>query len=164
VQFDHTYPGRHMSFYRWATAAVALLSTPVSVGAAQSSTDSVTAAAAVQRFHEALERGDSLAALDLLTQDAVVLESGGRETKAEYRHHHLPGDIAFARAVPSRSGPLRVTVQGDVAWVASAGTTTGDYRGRTIDVATAELMVLSRAPAGWRIRAIHWSSRPRSKK
>jgi hypothetical protein len=29
-------------------------------------------------------------------------------------------------------------------------------------VATAELVVLSRSAGGWRIRAIHWSSRPRS--
>jgi hypothetical protein len=37
----------------------------------------------------------------------------------------------------------------------------GEYRGKAVDIASAELLVLTRAPAGWRIRAIHWSSRPR---
>lgn len=146
----------------WA-AIVALLSLPASVAAAQSSPGSRAALAVVERFHQALAEGDSLAALELLAEDATILESGGREDKAEYRGHHLPGDIAFARAVPSRPGPRSVTVEGDVAWVTSTSTTTGEYRGRKIDVQGAELIVLSRGSEGWRIRAIHWSSRPHAK-
>ena len=38
-------------------------------------------------------------------------------------------------------------------------TTTGSYRDRPINAAGAELMVLVRTPVGWRITAIHWSSR-----
>jgi ketosteroid isomerase-like protein len=150
------------SIKRWA-AAFALLSIPISTGAAQSGTDSLAALSVVQQFHAALEKGDSLAALGLLADDVVVLESGSREDKAEYRHHHLAGDIAFSRAVPSRPGPRSVTIEGDVAWVTSTSTTTGEYRGRKIDAQGAELIVLTRGPDGWRIRAIHWSSRPRSK-
>jgi ketosteroid isomerase-like protein len=142
--------------------AVAMIVSPSS-SQAQSGTDSLAVLAAVTQFHHALQRGDSAAALDLLADDAIVLESGGRETRSEYRHHHLPGDMAFARAVPSRPGSRVVTVEGDAAWVVSTGTTTGDYRGRHVDVATAELVVLSRSAGGWRIRAIHWSSRPRSR-
>jgi ketosteroid isomerase-like protein len=148
-------------FCRWV-AALALLGP--SVAAAQSGTDSLNALAAVQRFHGALERGDSLTALDLLAEDAVVLESGSRESKAEYRGHHLPGDIAFARELPGRSGARSVTVDGNVAWVTSTSSTTGEFRGRKIDAQGAELIVLTRGPQGWRIRAIHWSSRPRATK
>jgi ketosteroid isomerase-like protein len=150
------------SIRRWA-AVFALLSIPRSAGAAQSGPDTLAALNAVERFHAALEKGDSLAALDLLADDVVVLESGGREDKAEYRRHHLPGDIAFSRSVPGRPGPRSLRVEGDVAWVTSTSTTTGEYRGRKIDAQGAELMVLSRTPQGWRIRAIHWSSRPRAK-
>ena len=150
-----------MSTSSHCLAVLALLVAP-SAGSAQSKADSVTALALVERFHQALENGDSLAALDLLAADAVILENGGREDKAEYGRHHLPGDIAFAGAVPSRPGQRRVTVQGDAAWVTSISTTTGEYRGRKIDLQGAELIVLSREPQGWRIRAIHWSSRPRS--
>lgn len=127
--------------------------------AAASANDSAAVLAVVERYHDALARGDSTTALSLLARDAVILESGGFETRAEYRSHHLPGDIAFARAVRRERGPIRVTIQGDVAWVSSTSTSRGEYRGRTVNSAGAELMVLSRGPDGWWIRAIHWSSR-----
>lgn len=123
--------------------------------------DSAAVAAAVDRYHAALASGDSAAALALLSDDAIILESGGQETRAEYRGHHLPGDIEFARAVRSQRGPVRVRVQGDVAWATSTSTTQGEFRGRAINSAGAELMVLVRTPGGWRISAIHWSSRAR---
>ena len=121
--------------------------------------DSAAVATAVTRYHDALISGDSAAALALLADDAVILESGGAETRAEYRSHHLPADIAAARAMPTARGPLRVRVHGDVAWVTSTSTTQGEYRGRAVNSAGAELMVLSREHDGWKIRAIHWSSR-----
>ena len=124
--------------------------------------DSAQVAATVERFHQALAAADSAAALALLTPDVEVLESGGVETRAEYRSHHLAADIEFARAVRSERGPLRVRVRGDVAWATSTSTARGEFRGRAVDSAGAELMVLVRTPEGWRIAAIHWSSRRRS--
>jgi ketosteroid isomerase-like protein len=121
--------------------------------------DSAAAARTVERFHAALEAGDSLAALELLTDDALVLENGVVETKDEYRSHHLPGDIAFARAVRREAGPTRVIVRGDVAWATSTSTVQGTFRDRPVNSRTVELMVLERAADGWRIAAIHWSSR-----
>ena len=121
--------------------------------------DSAAVVAVVERYNEALARGDSATALSLLAPDAVILESGGVETREEYRSHHLPADIAFARAVRRERGPVRVAIQGDVAWVSSTSTSQGEYGGRTVNSAGAELMVLSRESDGWRIRAIHWSSR-----
>lgn len=121
--------------------------------------DSAAVVATVERYHAALAAGDSATALLLLTPDAVVLESGGMETRAEYRAHHLPADIEFARAVTRERGPIRVTVRGDAAWAASTSTTVGEFRGRKIDARGAELMVLTRSADGWKISAIHWSSR-----
>jgi ketosteroid isomerase-like protein len=115
----------------------------------------------VQRFHSAIAAGDSLAALALLTDDAVVLESGGLETKAEFRQHHLPADIGFAQSTKAERRVHSVARRGDVAWVASTSTTTGTFSGRAINSTGAELMVLVRTPSGWRISAIHWSSRAR---
>jgi ketosteroid isomerase-like protein len=123
--------------------------------------DSTAVARAVAAYHDALARGDSAAALELLAPDAVILEAGGRETLAEYRSHHLAADIAFARAVPSRRGAVHVTLAGSVAWAASTSETQGSFNGRPVDSRGAELMVLTRSPSGWRIRAIHWSSRSR---
>ncbi|HVE79539.1 MAG TPA: DUF4440 domain-containing protein [Gemmatimonadaceae bacterium] len=125
------------------------------------SRDSAEVVAAVERFAGALAEGDSAAALALLTADAVVLEGGQVETLEQYRAHHLPADIAYARTVRRERGPVAVTVRGDAAWARSASTARGEFRGRPVDPAAAELMVLVRTPAGWRISAIHWSSRAR---
>lgn len=124
-------------------------------------TDSAEVARTVTRFHQALAAGDSAGALALLTEDAIILEAGGVETRTEYRAHHLPGDIEFARAIRSARGPVRVRVRGDGAWATSTSTTQGEFRGRQINSAGAELMVLTRTPSGWRISAVHWSSRTR---
>lgn len=128
---------------------------------AQGKEDSLAVVHAVRSYHAALVAGDSLAALALLAPDAVILESGGRESRDEYRSHHLPGDIQFARAVPSERGEVKVSVAGDVAWAVSTSTTSGTFRDRAINSTGAELMVLSRSGSGWLIRAIHWSSRTR---
>jgi len=123
--------------------------------------DSAAIVAVVEAFHAALGAGDSVGALALLAPDAVVLESGDLESRAEYAEHHLGADMAFTRAVPSTRVTTEVVQDGAVAWVASVTTSKGTYRGREISSQGAELMVLSRTDAGWRIRAIHWSSRRR---
>ena len=127
----------------------------------QSRGDSAAVAATVERFHAAVVAGDSTLALSLLALEAVVLESGGIETREEFRAHHLPADIAFAQAVKTEHGPMHVFVRGDVAWVSSTSTTTGEYRGRPVNSAGAELVVLARVGQEWKISAIHWSSRAR---
>ena len=113
----------------------------------------------VERFHGALAAGDSAAARALLAPEAVILESGGIETVDEYTSHHLAADMAFAAAVASERGPIQVTVRGDVAWAVSTSRSRGRYGDRDIDSTGAELVVLSRGPEGWRIEAVHWSSR-----
>jgi len=123
--------------------------------------DSADVAAALSRFHAALAAGDSATALTLLSPDLEVLESGGIESLADYRAHHLAADIEFARSVSSTRKLIRVTVRGDVAWVVSESTTQGQSAGRTINSVGAELAVLRRGTTGWRIAAIHWSSRNR---
>jgi uncharacterized protein (TIGR02246 family) len=123
--------------------------------------DSLAVIQVVEQYSAALAAGDSAKALSLLTPDAVVLESGGMETREDYRSHHLPADIAFSSGVPSQRTVRRVQVKGDMAWVASTSISQGEFRGRAINSTGAELMVLTRTPDGWRISAIHWSSRAR---
>ena len=142
------------------TLAFAIALAGVSAGPALAQgPDQQAVLATVKAFHEALAQGDSLAALKLLADDVSVMESGGLETRAEYRGGHLPGDIAFARAVPSTRVEPVVVIQGDVAWIVGTSRTTGTYRDQPVNSAGAELMVLTRTPDGWRIRAVHWSSR-----
>jgi ketosteroid isomerase-like protein len=129
--------------------------------ASSADSDSADVAKAVADYHKALVDADSAAVLALLAPDAVILESGGLETRAEYISHHLPGDIAFAKAIPSTGGPIQVTVAGNTAWTAGTSTTQGNFNGRAINSASAESMVLTKGSKGWKIRAIHWSSRNR---
>ncbi len=121
--------------------------------------EAATVAATVQSFHAALESGDTEAAASLLAPDAVVLESGGKETLEEYLGHHLLEDIKFAQAVAGTRGQPEVTIVGDVAWASSTSITRGTYQSRPLNLVGAELMVLTRTASGWEIRAIHWSSR-----
>lgn len=147
-----------------AVTCSAFLVTPPLASAGAQSADSAAVVRTITRFHTSLVAGDSVAALDLLAANVTILESGGVETRADYRSHHLPGDIAFAQTVKTERGSVHVVVNGDVAWATSTNTTEGQYKGRAINSAGAELMVLTRAkgaPDGWRISAIHWSSRVR---
>ena len=160
----------HVKRYRTTTApiaAVAVISLLASAtgraparGFAQGvQTDSAAVVAVVDRYHQALSDGDTATVLSLLANDAMILESGDIETRDEYRSHHLPADIQFARAVPSVRGPVHVLKQGDAAWAISTSKTQGVYQGRTVASQGAELMVLTKEVHHWKIRVIHWSSR-----
>lgn len=144
-----------------AGPAAGYVGTPPVLDAGQEP-DSAAVVAVVEAFHAALEQADTAAVRGLLAADAIVQEGGVVETRAEYFSHHLPADMAFAGAVQAERRVMTVEVRNDVAWVASASHRTGTFRDREIDLQGAELMVLTRGPDGWRISAIHWSSRSRS--
>jgi hypothetical protein len=94
----------------------------------------------------------------LLAPDAVVLESGDTESRAEYAAHHLAADIEFVRTVPGERKVTGIRVEGTVAWVTATSTSRGEFRGRAVASQGAELIIVSRTGSEWRIRAIHWSS------
>ncbi len=121
--------------------------------------DSAAVVSAINSFHDALSAGDSTRALGLLAADVTILESGGAETKADYRSHHLVEDIAFAKTVNSVAGSLKVTIEGNTAWTTGTSVTKGEFNGRQINSLGAESTVLTRTKTGWQIRSIHWSSR-----
>ena len=123
--------------------------------------DSAEVVATIERFHSALSSGDSAAALRLLAPDVTIVEGGAVERLADYAAHHLMADIEFAKSVRSQYTPVQVVVSGDVAWVTSTSIAQGEARGRTVNSQGAELIVLTRASNGWRIRSVHWSSRAR---
>ena len=121
--------------------------------------DAAEAAAIVDAFHAALDRGDGQAALALLSPDALVFEAGGAErTRDEYAAEHLAADMAFSKAVPSKVTRRAGRSDGSTAWIASEGRTTGSWKGKQVDRVTTETMVLRRSGKGWAIVHIHWSS------
>ncbi len=125
--------------------------------------DSLAVAGVVEQFHAAVVAADSAVAAGLLTAEALILESGGQETKEEYFSHHFFGDASFLAALTREPVTSQLRLAGDAAWVASISRVYGTVGDRDIDSNSAELMVLRRTPEGWRIAAIHWSSRSRNR-
>jgi ketosteroid isomerase-like protein len=129
---------------------------------AATSDESANVASAVQAFHDALAQCDGKAAMKLLTPDAAILESGSAETRAEYESHHLGEDMQFAQAVQSTRANVQVQIDGNAAWLTSRSRSEGSFQGKPINTTAVELVVLTKTIDGWRIRAIHWSSRRNS--
>ena len=113
---------------------------------------------AVHSCHAALTQGDAQAALMLLAQDAVILESGFTQSREEYAREHLGEDIAFAKAVQTTRTNEAVYYEAGVAWTTATTRAQGNFNGRKIDSSGVELIVLTKQDGKWRIRAIHWSS------
>ncbi len=139
--------------------------------AQRSPTDSAAAAAAVEQYDAALAAGDSAKVVALLADDVLILESGAIQTRAQYLSGHLSADMKAKQGNKGVRSIIQVTLVGDAALVVTKGVTptspppnssaqpgvpTGNFVSEL-----AELMVVSKTPAGWKIRAIHWSSRRR---
>ena len=145
---------------RFVAAAFVALTSGATAAEAQQ-TEEAAVRSVVSRFHTAVTSGNAAAAMAVVGADAVFLEAGGVETRAEYEKDHLPADIDFEKSVPMKRGALRVVVSGDAAWTTCTTELKGTFQGRTIDSIGTEMMVLSRTAGGWQIRAVSWSSRAR---
>jgi ketosteroid isomerase-like protein len=115
----------------------------------------------LESFYGAMKAADPGAAMRTLAADAVFLESGNLETRAEYEKNHLPADIQFESQVTGTRGPWRVTFQGDTAWAIAMTEYEGTFDKNPVNFVSAQLAVLTRDTGEWLIRSIHWSSRRR---
>lgn len=146
---------------KYSTALIASAGFLVTAGIALSEPAAADAAAITStagEFHKALSAGKPDQVMELLAPDALIIEGGAVQTRDEYQREHLGEDIAYARAVPSTPRNAVVRQEGDVAWVTNTFTVTGTFHDKPVDSIAAETMVLTKSPAGWRIRTIHWSS------
>ena len=125
--------------------------------------DAAAIGAAVDDFHQALTAGDSKRVMSLLLPDALIVEAGTVQTRAEYGSEHLGEDIAFARELSGKQTSRRVQQAGDVAWVTTTFRVTGKFHDKPINNLAAETAVLTRTADGWRIRTLHWSSHKATK-
>src|SRR5688572_6956315 len=92
---------------------------------------------------------------DMIADDAVFLEGGRLETRAQYEENHLPADIEFEQAVPGDRTSMEVTIDRDAGWVIATTEYHGQFEESPVDFASAQLMVLTRQDSGWKIRTIH---------
>ena len=95
---------------------------------AQQTGDESAVRAVVTRFHTALATGNAAGAMAVVGADAVFLEAGSVETRAQYEKDHLPADIEFEKSVPARRGELRIVVSGDAAWSTCTYKLKGTFR------------------------------------
>lgn len=147
-----------------AVAALAIQSQ--SAHAQRAAGDSSAAVAAVSDFHAALAARDSVKAVSLLASDVMILESGDIQTRAQYLSGHLGADMKASEGSKGQRTVTQVTLMGDAAYIVSktvtpsANADAASAAGNSVSE-MAELMVVSKTSAGWKIRAIHWSSRRR---
>jgi ketosteroid isomerase-like protein len=117
--------------------------------------------AVVESFYGAMKAGDRAAVMRAIAPDAVFLEGGNLETREQYEANHLPADIQFEQQVAGKRGPMRVTFEGDTAWVIATTEYEGKFDGTPVNFISAQLVVLTRETGDWLIRSAHWSSRRR---
>jgi ketosteroid isomerase-like protein len=144
------------------TLALALtISVVGSVSAQAQRPDSAAAVAVVEQFHSALAAADSVRAVGLLADDVLILESGAVQTRAEYLGGHLGADMRASRGSKGERSVLKVTIVGDAAYVVSKTVTPPTGAQGSTPSESVELMIVTKAATGWKIRAVHWSSRRR---
>jgi ketosteroid isomerase-like protein len=113
----------------------------------------------VNAFYGAMKTADKTAAMALIHEDAMFVEGGRLETREQYETNHLPADIEFEKAVAGNRTSTKVTIDRDAAWVIAETEYRGTFENEPVSFVSAQLMLLTRQEAGWKIRSIHWSSR-----
>ena len=146
---------------RFFVAAIAVMAGALPLQAQQHAADEAAVRAAAEAFSRSLASGDSTAVIALLHPDVVIFEGGRWESLDDYRKGHLRADMQFLKSVKQETARAQITVSGDLAVITRENNTTGTVGERTIDSIGAETLVLVRTPDGWKLRHVHWSSRPR---
>ena len=127
---------------------------------AQSPTDhAADVTTAVNAFQTAMDTGDGPTVMKYIADDALMMEAGTIENRMEYEKNHLPADLEFAKGMTARRMPVQQAIRGDVAWVRTSTEFRGTFQGEPLALLGLETMVMTREPDGWKIKALHWSSR-----
>ena len=147
--------------HRVALVGLGLAASLLLAGCAPAPPNEGDVTAVLESFYGAMKTGDTAAAMRPIAPDAVFVESGKLETRAEYEANHLPLDIGFEKQVTGKRGPWQVKFQGDTAWAIATTEYEGTFDGGPVNFVSAQLAVLTRSEGAWRIRSIHWSSRRR---
>ncbi len=115
---------------------------------------------ALDAFHSALSAGDKAAAVQLLSPDVLIYESGYVErSRAEYASHHLDGDIAFSKTAVRKVLKQGERLEGKTAILWQETETTGSSKGKEVHSIGTETAVMEKVGDRWTIVHVHWSSR-----
>ena len=138
---------------------------PVAVPIAAAATVDVTEpgpAGIVDDFHELLRQGKRAEVLVLLSEDAIIFETGyAGQTRDDYGKKHVSDDADFAGVTDYHVLRRQVLQDGNTAWVLTQGAVQGIFGDQNVDLEQTETMILRHLAAGWRISHIHWSAHTR---
>jgi len=114
----------------------------------------------VEQFSQALQTADFNRVGELLSEDVLILESGGAErSREEYLGHHAIADALFLKGAHVQVKQRAARVEGPLAWVGTESELHATKDGKALTLLSTETMILKKTDAGWRIVHIHWSSR-----
>lgn len=134
---------------------------PSAAGASgNSAVDDVAGAlATIRAFHADLAAGRRAEAIDHMSSDARIFESGHAESRGDYLAHHLDADIAFAREVVRTIDTTASECHETLCVVMQRTRMRGTYRDKPIDLRGTETTVLRKTGNRWLIAHAHWSTR-----
>lgn len=123
--------------------------------------DAQAASATVERFGQALQKGDLVTVETTLDPDVLILESGGAEhNRQQYLDHHAPADAKFLGDARVQMIHRTARRSGDFAWVGSESKIQTQNGDKPLTLLSTETMILKQVGEDWRIVHIHWSSGP----
>ena len=126
-----------------------------------------TPTAVARAYFEAMEQKDLDAAEALFAEPSSIFESGGVEGGWEnYRAHHIGAELDAFTTFKTSLGKAEEELSADrsmamVAWPIEYHIVLND--GREIDSKGTVTFVLLHQAGGFKIRHMHWSSRPKKK-
>ncbi len=116
----------------------------------------------VDAFHAALANGDRAGVIRQLATDLTIYEQGFVERGRDaYAQGSMPNDITFASLVKRQVLQRDAWEDGNVAWVLTLSSVTGDFGDQKLSLVNTETLVLRRTGQGWKIVHIHRSAHPR---
>ncbi len=126
-----------------------------------------TPTAVARAYFEAMDQKDLDAAEALFAESSSIFESGGVEGAWEhYRAHHIGAELDAFKTFETTLGEAEEELSADrsmamVAWPIEYHIVLND--GREIDSKGTVTFILLHQAGGFKIRHMHWSSRPKKK-
>lgn len=131
-------------------AAITLLSTVTIISFASEPKE------ALADFHAALVAGDKANASEVLADDVTIYESGYVErSRAEYAEHHMPGDMAFAKASKRSVLQQSQRIEGNLAVIWEETETKTRIGGKDVVILGTETALLQKNGDNWKIVHVH---------
>jgi ketosteroid isomerase-like protein len=121
----------------------------------------MSAAAFTKQFQSALYGGDFKGVTTSFSPDATIFENGQRESSLKvYLRSHLKPEMPTLRAAKRQILKQEIVEDETTAVVTTASIITFLVAGKKRNFNSVETLHLAREGSGWRIKHVHWSSKP----